>query len=91
MSEIDNSNTAGEDEQLEPPAKPARSAISDALVIAYRETHYHVDADPALTLIVVERNQALPALYRARRVNCAAFITACNPYSRNVEIGRAHV
>lgn len=65
---------------------PGASAIPPDLQAAYRETHYRVDAADPFTLLIGEASPALMALYRKHHVNCAAYITAFNPYSRAVGI-----
>ena len=62
------------------------SKVSDALRNAYGATAYRV-LDPIRTfeLRVGQPSSALRALYRRHHVNCAAFITAWNPYSENTD------
>lgn len=58
------------------------SLIDPATIQAYRETHYCVHADTPVTLHVGVASAALAALYKARRAQSCAFITACNPFGQ---------
>jgi hypothetical protein len=49
---------------------------------AYRETEYRVTEGEPFVLRVDEPCPELLGLYRAKNVSCAAFITACNPFSQ---------
>ena len=51
------------------------------MIRAYRETEYRVLGDTPAILHVDTRCVDLAAIHRAHRVECSAFITACNPYS----------
>lgn len=53
-------------------------------VQAYHETHYRVYTDLPLTLHVGVASAPLSALYKSRRVQSCAFITACNPLGQCV-------
>lgn len=59
----------------------SESVISRDLVQAFRETEYRVLDEQPFTLRVDEASPELLDRYRQFRVNCSAFITACNPYS----------
>lgn len=61
------------------------SPIGGALVQIYLDTDYHVQADPPFVLKVGEANLALAQLYAEHHVNCAAYLTACNPISQIVD------
>ena len=61
------------------------SAISPALLEAYRETHYEVFTDPAFTLRVGSMSDALLALHRRHGVEASAFLSACNPFSQPLD------
>ncbi|CAG2147778.1 DUF3293 domain-containing protein [Cupriavidus numazuensis] len=61
---------------------PARSAIDDATLRAYRETEYRVHGDAPLTLKIDEPNAPLAALHERLHVASSAFITAANPLSQ---------
>lgn len=58
------------------------SNINEELIKVYLETHFVVLSEPPLTLIVDEHSSSLVELYRSYAVESAAFITACNPYSK---------
>jgi hypothetical protein len=58
------------------------SAIDPATIQAYRDTHYCVEGETHITLLVGQRNEALAALHEASGVESSAFITACNPFSK---------
>jgi hypothetical protein len=61
------------------------STIASAPLQAYRETDYHVDADPPFTLRVGRPCPELVLAHRRHRVECSAFLTACNPFSRMLD------
>lgn len=61
---------------------PARSAIDDATLRAYRETEYRVHGEAPLTLKVDQRSAPLAALHARLHVASSAFITAANPFSQ---------
>lgn len=56
-------------------------ALGPDLISAYVETKYKVSANPAFELIIDVANQSLIDLYNNQGVSCAAFVTACNPFS----------
>ncbi len=60
------------------------SLVSSTLITAYGETEYRVMADRPFVLRIDEPCPELLDLYRSSKLPCAAFITACNPYSRAV-------
>lgn len=61
-------------------------SIIDALTVqAYRETEYRVYGDEPFTLQVGLLSEPLSRLYQCYRVDCSAFITSCNPFSRLVD------
>ena len=62
------------------------SIIDSGLQKSYRETEYKVLGDEPLTLKVGEVCPALAALHKSHRVDCSAFITACNPFGKYVGI-----
>jgi hypothetical protein len=64
---------------------PGGGALAPATVAAYRETHYHVAAEPPFTLHIGEASAALPATHAEHGVSCSAFLTACNPYSQTLD------
>lgn len=59
------------------------SSIPRDTIQAYLETHYRVHGDTPTTLKIDESNPALAMLHAAHRVECSAFITACNPFSQD--------
>ncbi|WP_244138807.1 DUF3293 domain-containing protein [Burkholderia sp. BCC1640] len=61
------------------------SNIDPATIQAYRETHYCVDGETPMTLLVGQQNDALTALHEAAGVESSAFVTAWNPYSRKCD------
>jgi len=61
------------------------TTIDAATIQAYRETEYRVDGDKPFTLRIGQTCGALAAIYKRRRVDCSAFITACNPYSQQLD------
>ena len=65
-------------------ALSTESGLPRELIAAYRETHYKVLGYGRLTLLVDQINPELEAAHRQHRVDCSAFITACNPFSRSL-------
>ncbi|WER46271.1 DUF3293 domain-containing protein [Cupriavidus sp. WKF15] len=61
---------------------PARTAIDDATLRAYRETDYRVHGDAAITLKIDQPSAPLAALHERLHVASSAFITAANPFSQ---------
>ena len=59
------------------------SSISEVLKQAYIETDYIVETEPRMTLKIGTANPALLTLHKKLRVNCSAFITAHNPFSKS--------
>jgi hypothetical protein len=58
------------------------SIIDAGIVQAFRETEYRVHGDEPFTLRVGEASAALAAAQKRHRVDCSAYITACNPFSQ---------
>jgi hypothetical protein len=58
------------------------SIIDAGTVQAFRETEYRVHGDEPFTLRVGETCSALAAAHKRHRVECSAYITACNPFSQ---------
>jgi hypothetical protein len=59
-----------------------KSLVPDALLDAYRQTRFHVFADPiSLTLRIRERSAELAGLMAAQGASFAAYLTAENPAS----------
>jgi hypothetical protein len=58
--------------------------IPPELVQAYKETDYFVHADPTFKMRIGQPCPELTRLMGARNANCAAFITAWNPFSQQL-------
>ena len=58
------------------------SSIDQATIRAYLETHYVVRAESPVILRIGEASPGLALIHRSHRVDCSAFLTACNPFSR---------
>ena len=52
---------------------------------AYQETEYRVQGDEPFTLRVGQASKVLAILQKRLRVDCSAYITACNPYSQQLD------
>ena len=61
------------------------SIIDPDTIMAYHETHYCVEGNAPMTLLVGTRNASLAALHEAAHVESSAFITAWNPYSQRCD------
>jgi hypothetical protein len=57
--------------------------VTTDLIEAFRGTDYHVHSQPAFTLKIGMRSQALADLLQHHEQKSAAFITAWNPYSQS--------
>ena len=62
------------------------SRIDEVTLRAYRETDYRVEAERPFVLRVGAFSPELATLYRQHAVTASAFITACNPHSRTLEV-----
>ncbi len=62
----------------------SESKLPPALIQAYRETDYRVLAEPSFVLTLGIASPELIWLYQVHKVACAAFITAFNPFSREL-------
>ncbi len=62
----------------------SNTIIDAATVNAYQETEYRVHGDMPFTLQIGQVIPELLKVHQSRRVECSAFITACNPYSQIV-------
>ncbi len=62
----------------------SKTDIDAATVQAYQETEYQVQSDVPFTLRIGAANDALLIIHTLHRVDCSAFVTACNPYSQIV-------
>ena len=60
----------------------SESSIDPGTVQAYRETEYRVLGDAPFSLRVGQVSPALAAAHQRHRVDCSAYITACNPFSQ---------
>ncbi|MBN9407475.1 MAG: DUF3293 domain-containing protein [Burkholderiales bacterium] len=65
-----------------PKSSAAASIIDPSTIQAYRETEYRVLGEPPLTLQVGQVSAGLLALHKRHKVDCSAFLTACNPFSQ---------
>jgi len=63
-------------------ASVSSSKIDPTTIMAYRETDYCVAGNSPFVLQIGKPSEPLATLYKQHRTNCAAFITACNPFSR---------
>ena len=63
----------------------SKSIIDAVTVQAYQETEYRAHGDEPFTLIVGETCPPLAAAHKRHRVDCSAYITACNPFSKIVD------
>lgn len=60
------------------------SSISPSLIQAYLAADYRVEAEPAFVLKVGVSNPPLARLLQQTKCDCAAYLTACNPWSQDV-------
>jgi hypothetical protein len=60
------------------------SVIDTGLIKAYEATNFHVSVNPEFILNINKPSAELQKLYKMRHVNCAAFITAWNPFSKSL-------
>jgi hypothetical protein len=60
------------------------SKIDPSTINAYLQTDYCVAGNTPLILRIGIPNDTLAMLYKQLRTKSAAFITACNPYSRGI-------
>ena len=58
--------------------------ISTHLLESYRQTDYQVHGPVPFSLNIGLPSEPLLQLYKQHRCDCAAFITACNPYSQKL-------
>ncbi|MES2631845.1 MAG: DUF3293 domain-containing protein [Pseudomonadota bacterium] len=63
----------------------ADSLIDPGLIQAYLETHYHVFSDAPFFLKIGEPSAELLKLHEAQGLDCSAYVTAWNPFSRELE------
>ena len=62
------------------------SNIKQELLDSYTEANYHVYANPSFILKIGQSSKELRKLLTDLNVKYAAFITAFNPYSRELEL-----
>ena len=58
------------------------SLIDTGLIKAYEATNFHVSVNPKFILNINKSSGELQKLYKMHHLNCAAFITAWNPFSK---------
>lgn len=61
------------------------TTIDAAMIQAYRATEYRVLGDEPFILRIGQSCDALAALHKRHRIDCSAYITACNPYSQQFD------
>ncbi len=61
------------------------TTIDAAMTQAYRETEYQVHGDQPFTLRIGQNCAELAVSHKRHRVDCSAYITACNPYSQPLD------
>ena len=62
----------------------SESAIDKNLIQAYLDTDFRVHTDPPFVLMVGVSSEPLAQLFRQYQYDCAAYLTACNPFSRSL-------
>lgn len=62
------------------------TTIDTAAIQAYRDTEYRVHGDEPFILRIGQASHALVAAHKRHRVDCSAYITACNPYSQQLDV-----
>lgn len=62
----------------------SQSVIAPSLIQAYLAAHYRVDAESPFTLKVGVFSEPLAQHFQRHSCDCAAFLTACNPWSEDV-------
>lgn len=65
-------------------AGTSATVIDTQVLRAYRETDYVVSSEPPVTLRIGNHNADLQRLHSRLGVTQSAFLTACNPFSRDV-------
>ena len=61
------------------------TTLPPSLIQAYRETNYRVLGPEGFVLRVDEANPDLRRTHRQHHTDCSAFVTACNPFSRELD------
>ncbi len=62
----------------------SESAIDKNLIQAYVDTDFRVHTEPPFVLNVGVSSEPLPQLFHQYQCDCAAYLTACNPFSRSL-------
>jgi hypothetical protein len=65
-----------------------KSDIEPSIIAAYSQTDYRVDATPPFALRIDEASAELAVHYKKARVASCAYITAFNPYSKQLDEAR---
>ena len=60
------------------------SEISSLIIKAYKDTDYFVFGEPLFVLRVGMANEPLAELYKQCKTNSGVFVTAVNPFSKDV-------
>lgn len=60
--------------------------MNQNLIQAYKSTNYRVLTEPGFTLKVGDQSATLDDVLRSRGVTSASFITAWNPFSKELEL-----
>ena len=60
------------------------SVIDPVIIQAYLETQFRIHGDVTFALQIGMASPDLLSLYGQHNVDCAAFLTGCNPFSREV-------
>jgi len=61
------------------------TVIDPTTIQPYLETDYRVYSDLPFTLLIGQANTDLLAAHMRNWVDCSAFLTACNPFSRAID------
>ncbi|WP_236572483.1 DUF3293 domain-containing protein [Burkholderia sp. 8Y] len=59
-------------------------SLSDAILSAYRAALYRIHGEPAIDMMIGEENGAVAALLARHGVSSAVFVTAFNPFGREL-------
>ena len=62
------------------------TTIADNLLESYRNTDYKVQGHDPFILKIGQPSEPLLLLYKRHQCDCAAFITACNPFSQKLDL-----
>ena len=61
------------------------TTIANNLLESYRNTDYKVQGHDPFILKIGQPSEPLLRLYKRHQCDCAAFITACNPFSQKLD------